>query len=300
MGGIGGEREVSLESGRHVAAALRQAGCTVATADTTPDSLSILDENSIEVFFIALHGKFGEDGTLQEILESRGLCYTGSGPKASRAAMDKIVSKHIFTAAGVSCPRAILYDPAVSLRETAARVSSMGGRRFVVKPVTGGSTVGVSIHNDAAAATEAAAECHAEFGDAMIEQFVAGREVTVGLLHGRALPIIEIVPKEGFYDYKAKYIAEDTQYLFDTIADAAIARRIQEDAVKCFRALECRDFARMDFMLAPDGTPYALEMNTIPGFTSHSLLPKAAARVGISMPQLCLDIVESAIRRHCR
>jgi D-alanine-D-alanine ligase len=299
MGGIGGEREVSLQSGKYVAEALVQAGCSVITSDITPDDMSILDKAKVDAFFIVLHGKFGEDGTLQKIMEDRGLCYTGSDSWASSAAMDKGISKKIFSGAGIAVPAGAIYDARPSFAGTVERMGKKAGAsRFVVKPVTGGSTVGVTIENDAASAVKAAAKCHAQFGDAMIEVFIAGRELTVGILHGKALPMIEIIPKGGFYDYKAKYVAEDTKYLFDTIDDASLVRKVQDDAVKCFSALKCRDFSRMDFILTPDGTPYALEMNTIPGFTSHSLLPKAAAKVGIPMPQLCLDIVESALKRH--
>jgi D-alanine-D-alanine ligase len=295
MGGIGGEREVSLQSGKYVAEALSQADCSVVTSDITPDDMSILDKAKVDVFFIALHGKFGEDGSLQKILEERGLCYTGSGPEASRMAMDKMVSKALFAKAGVAVAPAVGYKPGVAA--SAVEKITTGGNRLVVKPVTGGSTVGVTIENDAAGAIKAAAKCHAEFGDAMIERFIAGRELTVGILHGKALPIIEIIPKGGFYDYKAKYVAEDTKYLFDTIDNAALVHKVQAAAIACFEVLGCLDFSRMDFIITADNVPYALEMNTIPGFTSHSLLPKAAAKVGIAMPDLCIDIVRSALKR---
>ncbi len=297
MGGIGGEREVSLQSGKYIAEALRQAGCCVVTSDITPDDLTILDEAGVDVFFIALHGKFGEDGTLQQILEDRRLCYTGSGPNASRLAMDKMQSKLLFGKAGVPAAQAVEYKAGIDIAPAVRRMAS-GGGKLVVKPVTGGSTVGVTIEKTSEGALAAAGKCFAEFGDAMIEQFIAGQEITVGILHDKPLPIIEIIPKGGFYDYQAKYVAEDTKYLFDTIDDAALINRIQSDALTCFNALGCLDFSRMDFILTADGTPYALEMNTIPGFTSHSLLPKAAAKVGILMPQLCLDIVRSAMKRH--
>ena len=298
MGGIGGEREVSLQSGKYVAEALRQAGCSVVTSDITPDEMSILDKADVDVFFIALHGKFGEDGSLQQVLEQRRLCYTGSGAQASRLAMDKMASKELFAGAGVAVPEAVEYKPLVDIRDAVERMASCGGK-LVVKPVTGGSTVGVTIEKSPAEAIAAAARCHSEFGDAMIEQFVKGKEITVGIVHGKALPIIEIRPKGGFYDYNAKYVAEDTQYLFDTIEDEALVERVQCDAVRCFEALGCLDFGRMDFMLSADGTAYALEMNTIPGFTSHSLLPKAAAKVGTTMPELCMGIIRSAMERHC-
>jgi D-alanine-D-alanine ligase len=299
MGGIGGEREVSLQSGRYVAEALAHAGCSVATSDITPDDMSILDKAKVDCFFIALHGKFGEDGKLQKILEQRGLCYTGSGPRASELAMDKMATKVTLAKAGIKVAPAVAYTPGRDLRRAVEKTMD-GVTKLVVKPITGGSTVGVTIQTSVDAAIDAAEKCTSEQGDAMIERFVAGRELTVGILHGKALPIIEIIPKGGFYDYQAKYVAEDTKYLFDTINDTSLIRRVQDDAVRCFDALGCLDFSRMDFILTPDGTPWALEMNTIPGFTSHSLLPKAAAKVGIPMPQLCLDIVTSALERHRR
>jgi D-alanine-D-alanine ligase len=297
MGGIGGEREVSLQSGKYVAEALAEAGCAVVTSDITPSDMSILDEAKVDCFFIALHGKFGEDGKLQKVLEDRNLCYTGSDSRASSLGMDKMASKERLAKAGIAVAPAVQYQPGKDLRQAVTETLD-GAQKLVIKPITGGSTVGVTIQSDVDKALSDAAKCHAEQGDAMIERFVSGRELTVGILHGKALPIIEIIPKGGFYDFNAKYVAEDTKYLFDTIDDAAIVKRVQADAVKCFTSLGCLDFSRMDFILTPDGTPWALEMNTIPGFTSHSLLPKAAAKVGIPMPQLCLDIVKSALKRH--
>lgn len=297
MGGIGGEREVSLQSGKYVAEALAQAGCSVITSDITPSDMSILDKAKVDCFFIALHGRFGEDGKLQRILEDRGLCYTGSDSRASSLGMDKMASKEKLAKAGIAVSPAVRFEPGKDLKAAVSKAAD-GGAKLVIKPITGGSTVGVTIQKSVDAALADAAKCHAEHGDAMIERFIAGRELTVGILHEKALPIIEIIPKGGFYDYQAKYVADDTKYLFDTITDAALVARIQANAVKCFKALGCLDFSRMDFILTADGTPWALEMNTIPGFTSHSLLPKAAAKVGIPMPQLCLDIVKSALKRH--
>jgi D-alanine-D-alanine ligase len=296
-GGVGRERQVSLESGRCVAEAMQQAGLDVITSDIRPDDMQILDRRDIDVFFLALHGEFGEDGQLQRIFEDRGLVYTGSGPEASRLAFDKMASKRLFARAGVDVPAVVEFTRAMGPTELDEQLQGLG-ERFVVKPIRQGSSVGVSIVNDRAEAVAAARKVLDEFGDCMVESFIPGRELTVGVLGRQALPIIEIRSRTGFYDYQAKYVDDRTQYLFDTIEDRAVQARIQSAALACFDALGCRDFARVDFILTGDGTPYALEVNTIPGFTSHSLLPKAAARVGLSMSELCVRIVRTTLAQH--
>jgi D-alanine-D-alanine ligase len=308
MGGIGQERDISIQSGRCVAGALEQAGLNVVTADIQPDNMDVLEDNSIDVFFIAMHGKFGEDGRLQQILEDRSLVYTGSGPAASRMAFDKMAGKKAFARAGVVTAAAIELNADTSIRKLEQWFDSAHhpelveglsqfGDKLVVKPVRQGSSVGVSIVSGRNNIIAAARKVLEEFGDCMIEEFVPGREVTVGVLCGQALPIIEVRPQTGFYDYHAKYLDERTEFLFDTIADAAIVKNIEAAAIDCFNALGCRHFARVDFILASDGIPYALEVNTIPGFTTHSLLPKAAAKVGFSMSDLCIKIVEAAYKK---
>ncbi len=299
-GGVGREREVSLESGRYVAEALREGGFDVITSDINPDDMQILACEDIDVFFLALHGEFGEDGRLQQILEDRRLIYTGSGPRASRLAFDKMASKRLFAEAGVSVPTVVEFRPDMDPKELDRRLQTPSGR-FVVKPIRQGSSVGVHIVETRQEAIDAAREVHAEFGDCMIESFIRGRELTVGVLGRQTLPIIEIRSKTGFYDYHAKYVSDQTQYLFDTIEEDSIRTRISRSALACFDALGCRDFARVDFILTDDGTPYALEANTIPGFTSHSLLPKAAAKMGLPMKDLCTQIVHRVhARGSCR
>jgi D-alanine-D-alanine ligase len=276
---------------------MQQAGLDVITSDIRPDDMQILDRRDIDVFFLALHGEFGEDGQLQRIFEDRGLVYTGSGPEASRLAFDKMASKRLFARAGVDVPAVVEFTRAMRPTELDEQLQGLG-ERFVVKPIRQGSSVGVSIVNDRAEAVAAARKVLDEFGDCMVESFIPGRELTVGVLGRQALPIIEIRSRTGFYDYQAKYVDDRTQYLFDTIEDRAVQARIQSAALACFDALGCRDFARVDFILTGDGTPYALEVNTIPGFTSHSLLPKAAARVGLSMSELCVRIVRTTLAQH--
>ena len=293
-GGVGREREVSLESGRCVAEALRRAGLEVVASDIRPDDMRILDRRDVDVFFLALHGEFGEDGQLQQVFEDRGLIYTGSGPEASRLAFDKVVSKQLLARAGVPVAPGVEFTGSTEPAELDRQLRELG-ERLVVKPIRQGSSVGVHIVGSRQDAVAAARQVFTEFGDCMIESFLRGRELTVGVLGRQALPIIEIRSQTDFYDYHAKYVDDRTQYLFDTIEDPAVQARLQRAALACFDALGCRDFARVDFILSDDGTPYALEVNTIPGFTTHSLLPKAAGRIGLSMDQLCAGIVRTAL-----
>jgi D-alanine-D-alanine ligase len=292
-GGIGSERDISLQSGRCVAEALKEAGFEIVTADIRPDNLDILDDKSIDIFFPALHGIFGEDGQLQQILEDRSLLYAGSGPMASRLAFDKMASKKLFEEAGVATPAAIEFGPETDIGRLEEQLRDFANG-YVVKPIRQGSSVGVSIVSTPYEALDVARETFSKFGDCMIEEFVPGMEVTVGILNGRALPIIEVRVKTGFYDYHAKYVDEQTEYLFDTVTDLAIAANLSRAAIDCFNALGCRHYARVDFLLGNDRIAYVLEANTIPGFTSHSLLPKAAAKAGLSMSELCSNIVEAA------
>lgn len=293
-GGISSERKISILGGKCVANALREGGYEVVVSDISPDDLKILDDKSIDVFFVCLHGKFGEDGKLQRILEDRGLCYTHSDSAASEAALDKITAINYFRKAGVKCPVSLRFSDSLEAEQLAKAVPSATGK-YVVKPVSEGSSVGVDIVDGAQAAIECCRANKKISDDYMIEQFIPGRELTVGVFDGLALPIMEIRPKVGFYDYHAKYIADNTEYLFDTLADKRLIGQIGDDAVKCFECLNCRGVARVDFILAENGIAYALEINTVPGMTEHSCIPKAAAKIGISMPELCGEIVERAL-----
>ena len=292
-GGIGREREVSLASGRCVAEALRKGGLEVITSDIRPDAMAVLDRSDIDVFFIALHGEFGEDGRLQQVLEDRNLAYTGCGPQSSRLAFDKVATKERFAEAGVSVAPTVQFAQGADHHEIKNQLRDLGDR-FVVKPIRQGSSVGVYVVNGPDEAVAAAQKACAEFGDCMIEPFIRGREITVGVLDRETLPIIEIRSKTGFYDYQAKYVDEHTEYFFDTVRDPDVRVRVRQASLACFDALACRDFARVDFILTEEGTACALEINTIPGFTTHSLLPKAAARAGISMSELCVRIVRAS------
>ena len=294
-GGISAEREVSLVSGANIAAAIADAGIEVIEADITPDDLSILDDNSIDVFFLGLHGTFGEDGQIQKIMEDRSLVFTGSGSTASKAAFDKHKSQQIFDDAGVTVPWHVCIGDdtkADSLADTLAKV----GEKFVVKPITQGSSVGVEIITGPENAAAAAIKCFAEYGDCMVEEFIDGREITVGIVNGKTLPIIEIITKTPFYDYHAKYVDDATDYLFDTVTDKKLIEKINDAALTCFNALGCRHLSRVDLIIGEDATPYVLEINTLPGFTSHSLLPMAARKAGIETPELCKQIIDAALK----
>jgi D-alanine-D-alanine ligase len=292
-GGVGSERAVSLLSGENICNALKRGRANAILHDINPEELSILDDKSIDVFFLALHGQFGEDGQLQSILEQKRLAFTGSGSSASRLSFDKIATKDVCRRAGLTVAKQIILNGTENVDALASQLKAMAPK-VVVKPIRQGSSVGVEVHADSRQAAEAAMRCRTTYGDCMIEQFIAGREMTVGLLDGRALPVLEIRPKTKFYDYQAKYEDDATEYLFDTLSDAALVRRLQKDGETAFAALGCRHLGRVDFILTGDGTPYLLEMNTLPGFTSHSLLPMAAKKAGIAVEELCRQIAVAA------
>lgn len=294
MGGIGQEREVSLNSGRCVVQALSEAGHETVAWDVAPDRLEILNDPSVDLFFLALHGEFGEDGQLQAILEQRGLIYTGSQSGPCKVAFDKQASKTVFEANGVLTPPSVMFNPTWSQSQFDAQVKPLGPR-VVIKPTCQGSSVGVQIL-DVDAALHAACRSTVELHETcLIEAFIAGRETTVGILNGQVLPVIEIrTPGYDFYDYQAKYVGQTTEYLFDTVTPVC-AQATQEAALTCFEGIGLRHVARVDFILTEALEAYALEVNTIPGLTSHSLLPKAAARVGLDMSALCCQVVQAAL-----
>jgi D-alanine-D-alanine ligase len=286
-GGPGAEREVSLNSGRAVSDALCRLGHRVELCDIGPTDLSALDRPS-DFVFIALHGEFGEDGALQAELEARGMRYSGSSAAASRLAMDKAESKQSFKLAGVPTPPFELVSPA-GQAGLATRITPP----VVVKPVSSGSSVDTSIARTPEALDGAVAAVVAKYGKALVEKYVAGPELTVGVLGEEALPVCEIRTHREFYDYQAKYIDDNTQYLFDLGMPSELLERVQRLSLAAHRALGCRVFSRVDCMVdAASMEPYFLEVNTIPGFTSHSLLPKAAARIGLTFDCLCQRIVE--------
>lgn len=288
MGGPSAEREVSLRSGAAVARGLRSLGWPVDEVD--PRGAWTLPSGT-EVVFIALHGTFGEDGTVQRELEVLGVPYTGCGVEASRVAFDKVLTKERLVAAGVPTARHVVVGH--------ASVPWPDGWEppVVVKPVRQGSSVGLRFLHARQGWGEALTECLRHDTEALVEEQIVGREVTVGILEGRALPLVEVRPKSGAYDYRSKYTAGETEYHCPAPFSAEVTARLQQAGVGAFEAVGGRDYARVDVMVREDGAPFVLEVNTLPGMTETSLLPKAAAAAGLEFPELCRRMVELALDR---
>lgn len=296
MGGASSEREVSLRSGAAVAKALEGRGHVVRAIDLLAEDGRELDGVAMDAAFIAMHGRFGEDGTLQRILEERGIPYTGSGPEASRAAMDKVEAKRRFLQKGVETPlhRVIARGDSVALLEQCARAL---GYPVVIKPRAEGSSVGVTVHEDCATLLDGAAECFRYDAVGLMEKFVRGRELTVGILDGEPLPPIEMQPKARFFDFASKYQDPDTRYIVDPPMASQEKKRVLRAAQGAHASLGCEGMSRVDLILTPLGSVHVLEVNTIPGLTERSLLPKAARAAGIEFPELCDRIVRTAFKR---
>ena len=294
-GGISAEREVSLNTGKQITDALRQAGHNVYTSDIGPDNLAALEHRPCDLVFPALHGVFGEDGTLQQLLEDRGLPYVGSGPAASRLAMDKVATKSCLLEHGVpTAPWQVVY--AHKYKDNWSPTSGIGFP-CVIKPVADGSSVGCKICPDLAAARAHLEATLPKFGTMLVERYIDGPELTVGIIDGKTLPIICIKPHAEFYDYETKYIREDTEYLFDIDLPAPVLQSVAEAALATHRDIGCRHLSRVDIMVdRATLDPFVLEINTMPGFTGHSLVPKAAAHAGISFVDLCDRLARLALR----
>ncbi len=293
-GGKSSEREVSIMSGTGVHSALCSAGVDAHLFDTGTRSLAELAEQGFERVFIALHGRYGEDGTIQGALELLQIPYTGSGPLASALAMDKIMSKRILVSEGLPTPRFEVLDGATDLSAVPARL----GLPLIAKPPHEGSTMGVT-KVTALDGMQAAYDLAGRFDELVLaEEFIDGRELTVALLgsgaSSRALPVIEIVAPDGNYDYEHKYFTDDTRYLCPAELSPATTRRVQEICVAAYRTLGCEGWGRADVMLGANDEPYLLEINTSPGMTSHSLVPMAAAASGMSYESLCVEILKDA------
>ncbi len=291
LGGCSAEREISLKTGRAVLAALEEQGLPALAIDVDRDLAGRLVQEKVEVVFIALHGCYGEDGTIQGLLEMLKIPYTGSGVLASSLAMDKWMSKKIFRFHGIPTPDCRLFQPGDDMAPLLESVQDW--YPVVVKPNQEGSTLGISII-DKAEDIEVAIEGSLRYDrKVLVEKYISGKEITVSVLDGKALPVIEIRPKSGFYDYTAKYISGQTEYLLPAPLDENLNRKIKDVAVRAYTALQCDGAARVDFML--DGeTPYCLEINTIPGMTETSLLPKASANAGIPFAELVVQMLEGA------
>lgn len=301
FGGRSAEREVSMMSGNGVLQALRSKGVDAHAFDPAERSLGDLQAEKFDRVFIALHGRYGEDGTLQGALEQMGLPYTGPGVMASSIAMDKIMTKRIWLSHGLPTPRFLSLDAKATTREQLRVVPDELGLPLMLKAPHEGSTIGIAKVNGYSDMQAGFDLCARYDSVVLAEEFIRGRELTVPVLgtgrEARALPVIEIRAPEGNYDYQNKYFTDDTKYLCPAPLDEELTRYLQDLAVRAFNALGCRGWSRVDFMLREaDGKsePFLLEINTSPGMTGHSLVPMAAKAVGLSYEDLCCTILQMA------
>lgn len=289
LGGPSAEREISLRTGAAVARALRLQGHRVLEVDPRERTVSLPSET--QVVFLALHGDYGEDGTIQKQLEDLGVLYTGCGVEASRLAFDKVLTKQRCIERGVPTARHLVVEKADAPWPQGWKPP------VVLKPVRQGSSVGLQFVESVDQWPAALSESLCYDTQVLVEQKIIGRETTVAILGGKALPIVEIRPKQGRYDYQSKYLAGQSDYFCPAPFDEATTRRIQATALRGFRAIGGRDYARVDVMVRASGEPVVLEVNTLPGMTETSLFPKAAAAGGITYPELCQRMIDLAMKR---
>jgi D-alanine-D-alanine ligase len=297
LGGVSAEREVSLHTGEQVMAALLEAGAEPTAIDTADLSfIETLRTGGFDVAFICLHGRFGEDGTIQGLLEILGLPYIGSGVLASALAIDKVMSKHLFAAAGLRSPEYVALRAGEPV-DIAGIVAALG-EKSVVKPANEGSSVGMTIVHSAEELPAAIEKAFSFDPSVLVERFVPGAEVTVGVLgmdEPFALPTLEIVPENEFYDYESKYVPGMSRHIIPANVSVEARAECQRLALAAHRALGCRGLSRADTIVTADGTVYLLEINTIPGMTATSLLPDSARAGGIEFPELCATLVSYAL-----
>lgn len=286
MGGPGSEREVSLRSGAAVARSLSSGGYRVTAVEVNDEHIALPGDTGLCVNMI--HGTFGEDGRLQSLLDARGVAYTGEGAEGSRLAFDKLESKRSFAGAGVPTPR---------WEKIAAGQRPTLPLPFVVKAPREGSSVGVHIVREESALESALLDCASLDREILVEEFVEGRELTVGVVGDRALAVVEIRPHEGFYDYAHKYTKGASEYFCPAPLEETVASVVQDAALRAHRSLGLEVYSRVDVLLRADGSPFVLEANTIPGMTETSLLPKAAAAGGTGFLELCEEICLLSLRR---
>lgn len=292
MGGVSSERSISISSGEAVFQGLMDADYLVRSVVLDKEELPDLD--GVEAVFIALHGRFGEDGAIQKLLDEKQIPYTGAGSRESLVAFDKLLTREALKKTACPLPEALILNSNQQVADITLPLP------LVVKPPCEGSSVGITIVREEKDLASAIGEGRRHSEVLLLESYIAGREWTVGIVDGKVLPPIEIMASldGGWYSWNAKYhSAGTTRYLFpeDNPEDGQICREVSTLALKVYETLQIRGMARVDFRVSPDGKPYVLELNTIPGFTASSLLPKAAARAGISFPELCTMIMESAV-----
>jgi D-alanine-D-alanine ligase len=297
MGGPSSEREISLKSGKAVFEAFVQLGLDVVAIDIKTDdaeeNIKLIKSGNLDCAFLALHGRFGEDGQIQHILDTIKLPYTCSGVEASKLAMDKVLSRKIFEANGLTVPCYKVLEKKSFL----ACWSNHLNFPLVIKPATHGSSIGLSIIDKEEDLVNAA-DLAFSFDDRIIvEEYIKGRELTVGILEERALPVIEIIPKKTFFDFEAKYQPGLTEYVVPAQLAEGTAEKTKKAALKAHQLLGCSGCSRVDLILSQNEVPFILEVNTIPGLTSMSLLPKAARCVGIEFGELCLKLIQIAYEK---
>ncbi len=298
MGGRSGEREVSLKSGKRVLDSLKSQGFKVISLDADDKLIENLKKNKIDIAYIMLHGKFGEDGTVQGLLEHLRIPYTGSKILASALAMNKVASKRIFQAMGIPTPQYLSIDGNRSITDQCEKIRRIFPFPLVVKPTSEGSSLGVSIVKEDEDLEKVVSETVEKFKDVFIEEYIKGKEVTVGIL-GRgedlaALPVLELKPKAEFYDYKAKYSKGGTEFILPARLPKNLYKHTQEVALRAHRSVGCYGVSRVDIIVSGNHTPYVHEVNTIPGMTDASDLPAEAQCAGISFDELVVKILESA------
>lgn len=291
-GGPSSEREISLRSGRAVYQALVRKGVDAILVEMRDNINEVVREFKFDVAFIALHGRFGEDGTVQKALEEVGIPYTGSGPQPSLNCLDKIEAKKIFVGSCIPTPQFMVFE------EGLTRIGDIASFGFplVIKPRFEGSSIGLGIVRSEDGLRGAVDHALKFDRILLVEEYIDGRELTVSVLDERALPVVEIVPKHKVYDYSAKYSDPDTKYLVPAPLSGDIALRAQELALRAHFCLGCKALSRVDMMLDKRGELFVLEVNTIPGMTERSLLPKAAVVSGIDFGQLCVKLVDMALK----
>ena len=295
LGGISKEREISIRTGTAISQALRRAGCDVVEVDVGEGAalVSKLAELKPDAAVVALHGKFGEDGCVQGLLEMVRVPYTGGGVMASAVGMDKVLCKSVARQIGLPCLPEALFD---SDRDDPRAFSAAYDLGFpaIVKPSREGSTINMNIVEDRDGLVSALDQASDSDNRILVEPYVKGIEVTVGIINGEALPTLEIAPKSGFYDYKSKYTKGMTEYIVPARIPERLSSELMRDSERLYRVIECEGTARADFIVSGDDEAWFLEINTVPGMTELSLVPKAAAFVGISFDELCLRLLDGA------
>jgi len=297
MGGVSSEREISLKSGKAIIEAFNRQGFDVLPLDIVNDNRDkiarTLLEAGMDVAFIALHGQLGEDGMIQSILEKVNIPYTGSGVDSSRLAFNKAITQNYFKKNDISVPSYVTLTKGGQF-DAGAVTEALGACPLIVKPACEGSSIGITLVKKEGELNEALL-CAWRYDDiVLIEKYIQGRELTVSILGHDALPVVEICPKHNFFNFKAKYTKGETEYIVPAKITDDMTRELQQVALKAHKICGCEDFSRVDFMIDTDQKHYVLEINTIPGFTSTSLLPMAAANYGLSFDQLCIKLTEMA------